>query len=521
MRRPLTILALVFGAGTAAGLGDVLPWVTHAALLVATFATWAVAFVLFALRCDRLAYGVALLVVLLLGVLSARVPRGGSSLAALLPLEPDARVRATVTGVIAQESRADAESPFRILLQAQEVFVDGTYYQTQETLPVLVYGRYRRPPQHWEHWSFQGTLQYTPEDYRGDWLLVTGVNRSAREGPPTATFAVWAEGLRRAAAEALRVGLEDRPDRYGVVHALLLGYRAQLPVDVMQAFRRTGTMHVFAISGLHVGIICAVLVFVINLLRVPRTCRVLVLGPVILLYAFMTGARASAVRAGLMVVTYLAAALVGRKADSWSALAFAAIMILAWRPDQLQDPGFIFSFTAVAGILAMVPLFEVWLQRNVPLDPFGEKVEGIGVKSSFVLWGGRLMGVSIAAWLSTTPLSLYYFGRFAPVALLANVIVLPLAFLIVVTGTLSLLAAATGGLAWAMLFNQANYAYVGLLTEGMRWLERMPGAYREGMHISLGAVLVWYLGVAVAIWGGQRYVSGILQNHKNISLSEY
>ena len=520
MRRPLTLLALLFAVGTAVGLSECLPMVSARVLVVVASGIWLLAFLLLLTRRAHFAHGVTLVLVLLLGVLSARMPRGGSSLAALLPLAPDARVRATVTGVIAQEPRADAESPFRILLQAQEVLVDGTYYQTQETLPVLVYGHYRGPPQQWEHWSFQGTLQYTPEDYRGDWLLVSGVNRSARVGPPTAMFAVWAEALRRAAAEALRVGLEDRPDRYGVVHALLLGYRAQLPVDVMRAFRRTGTMHVFAISGLHVGIICAVLVFVINLLRVPRTCRVLALAPVILLYAFMTGARASAVRAGLMAVTYLAAPLVGRKADSWSALALAAVLLLVWRPDQLQDPGFVFSFTAVAGILAIVPLFEIWLQLHLPVDPFAEQGQGLGLRASGLLWCGRLMAVSVAAWLSTTPLSLYYFGRFAPVALLANIIVLPLAFLIVVTGALSLLAAATGGLSWAILFNQANFAYVGLLTGGMRWLERMPGAYREGMHVSRGVVLGWYRVLVVAVWGARRHFSGALQNGKNIFLSE-
>ena len=243
------------------------------------------------------------------------------------------------------------------------------------------------------------------------------------------------------------------------------------------------------------------LVFVINLLRVPRTCRVLAMAPVILLYAFMTGARASAVRAGLMAITYLAGPLFGRKADAWSALALAAILILLWRPDQLHDPGFIFSFTAVAGILLIVPLVDIWLQRHVPADPFAEKDQGPGMRAAILLWCGRLMAVSVAAWVSTTPLSLYYFGRLAPVALLANALVLPLAFLIVVTGALALLAAATGGATWAVLFNQANFAYVGLLTHGMRWLERLPGAYYEGIRIPLWGVMLWYAVVwGVAVW---------------------
>lgn len=160
---------------------------------------------------------------------------------------------------------------------------------------------------------------------------------------------------------------------------------------------------------------CAVLVLFTGLFRVPRTCRVLVLAPVILVYALMTGARASAIRAGLMATIYLAAPFVG-----------------------------------------------------------------------------RLAAVSIAAWLSTTPLSICYFGRFAPIALVANLLVVPLAFLIVVSGCLALLAAAVGGLSFAVVFNLANVAYVGLLVKGMKLLEYVPLGYVENIEIGIVPVLIWY-----------------------------
>ncbi len=504
MRRPLVLLALLFGTGTAIGLQYPVATVSDWALLGGLASLWGLAVVLAMLRRGRLAQMLVLGLVCLLGVFSGRLPRGGTSLAALLPLAPDARVSATVSGVLSEVPEGDGASPLRMLLQVREVEVSGRRYEVQESVPVLVYGTYRWPPRQWEHWSFSGTLQYTPEAYRGEWLFVTGVRGSRRISPPSATLAVWSEQLRRAAAETLRVGMAERPDRYGVLHALLLGYRARLPPDVQQAFRRTGTMHVFAISGLHVGIICAVLVFAINLLRVPRTCRVLALAPVILLYAFMTGARASAVRAGIMAITYLAAPLFGRRSDSWSALVLAAMLIVAWRPDQLVDPGFIFSFTAVAGILAFVPLADRWLQHHLPLDPFREREKGAGVWAAVFLWVGRLVAVSVAAWVSTTPLSLYYFGRFAPVALFANLLVLPLAFLIVVTGCLALVAAATGGMALALVFNQANFAYVGLLTGGMGWLERLPWGYVENVQVGLPLVVLWYVVLVMVAVGLRR-----------------
>jgi len=510
MRRPLVLLALCFGAGTAVGWLQLSPKLPDGLLVAVLVCLWGLAALLAVRRRGLvLAQMLVLLVVFLLGVFSGCLPRGGASLASLVPLAPEARVTATLRGVIAEVPEVHDAPSIRLLLQVQEVSVAGRRYVVQETVPVRVYGSYRWAPRPWEHWHFEGTLRYTPEDYRGSWYFVTGVSRSHRIGPPTGTLTVWSEQLRRLAAETLQVGLADRPDRYGVLHALLLGYRARLPQDVRQAFRRTGTMHVFAISGLHVGILCAVLVFLIGLLRVPRTCRVLVLAPVILLYAFMTGGRASAVRAGVMAVTYLAAPFFGRRADAWSALALAGILILAWRPDQLLDPGFVFSFTAVAGILALVPLAEAWLQQHLPQDSFRVREQGRGVGVSLFLWGGRLVAVSVAAWLSTTPLSLYYFGRFTPVALLANLLVVPLAFLIVVTGCLALVAAATGGMSWALLFNQANFAYVGLLTGGMRWLERVPWGYREDVQVGWPFLVSWYglLGLIVAGWHWRLSVS--------------
>jgi ComEC/Rec2-related protein len=494
MRRPFVLIALLFGAGTVVGLWGIADPVSPRFLLGVAMALWFMASGL-ALRGSPVAAQVLVLwLVLVLGVLSARLPREEASLHSVLPLEASMRVGCIVSGVVVAEPDVMAKSPLRFLVQVHAVEIDDRVLRVHETVPVLVYGSYGQTvPRRWQHWSFAGTLRYHPEDFRGYWFFVSNARQSSRIRPPSGLWMVWSDQLRRRAAETLRIGLADRPDRYGVVQALLLGYRMHVPADVQTTFRRTGTMHIFAISGLHVGILCAVLVFVINLLRVPRTCRVLVLAPVILLYAFMTGARASAIRAGVMAVTYLAAPFFGRRSDSWSALALAFVLILAWRPDQLQDPGFVFSFAAVAGILGMVPLFEIWLQRFLPRDPFRERAQGEGARETVLLWSGRLVSVSLAAWLSTTPLSLYYFGRLAPIALLANLVVVPLAFLIVVTGCLSLVGAAIGGDVLAEIPNQANFAYVGLLTRCMQWFERVPWGFRENLWLSVSGVILWYL----------------------------
>jgi len=283
-------------------------------------------------------------------------------------------------------------------------------------------------------------------------------------------------------------------DVAGVVHALILRYRTRLAPDLKRSFIHTGPMHAFAISGLHVAILCTVLVFVIGLCGLPRTVWVFVLAPIILLYAVTTGCRASAIRAGVMASAYLLAPALQRRPDGVSALALAGIGILAWQPSQLFEIGFIFSFAAVSGILILVPVLDAWLLARLRPDPFAAPGLTVGTPwwQPLALWAGRLAAVSLAAWCTTMPLSLYYFGRFAPIALVANLIVVPLAFLIIVTGCLSLVSGAGVGLWLAGIFNSANAVFVRLLIGGMRGLEAVPHGHADELRISRVGMVVWY-----------------------------
>ncbi len=407
-------------------------------------------------------------------------------------VEMTGRIRSDLVEVPGNAGRGKV----RFSVRATHIVVDAQEYRVSDDVRVVMYGAPRYPPVYGETWRFAGRLSQARGGGRGKrtrYTLVTGLSDSARESETQSAFVAWCFNVRSRAARLLTSGVEAYPDVGGVVNALLLGYRAQLPRDVRECFMHTGTMHVFAISGLHVGILCTIIVFVLGALRLPRTAWVLALGPLICTYTCVTGARASAIRASVMAVAYLLAPLVGRRADAVTAFALAAAVILLWQPTQLMDMGFLYSFVVVAGIMAIVPIFDSLLMPLWQRDAFmlPEMEEGGGWRRHALKFGVRMFSVSLAAWLTSMPLSLHFFGRFSPVALLGNFVALPLAFLILVTGCLSLAAGVVAE--WlSVVFNHANWCFVRLLVGGMRGLERIPFGWMEGPRVSLWGVLAWY-----------------------------
>jgi len=305
---------------------------------------------------------------------------------------------------------------------------------------------------------------------------------------------------RRAAAGRLSLGIDDFPEAVNVVHALLLGYRARLDPRIRDLFADTGTLHVFAISGLHVGMVAGLIIFVLTAFRLSRVYWVLFVGPLLLMYTCATGMKASAVRACIMAITYFSAPLLRRRSDGFSSLAFAALAILVARPSQLFDVGFIFSFVVVIGLISMYPLFEKPLRRLWEPDPLRLQPERRWVKAArgALRYPGSLAALSCSAWLASAPLTATFFERFSPIALVSNVIVIPLAFLIVLAGCLSLVLGSCVSVL-AEVFNHANVALVWLLVHGIAVMDAVPcGSCRVPGPPRL-LVLLWYAGLACGV----------------------
>jgi len=190
---------------------------------------------------------------------------------------------------------------------------------------------------------------------------------------------------------------------------LLVGARRGIPEYLLEAFNRTGTTHIIAISGSNITIIAAVIIGLLEVLGISRGRSFWLTSGSIIMFVIMTGATASVVRAGIMGIFVLLARELGRASRATNALVFTAFLMLLVNPKILVfDAGFQLSFLATIGLIYVNPI----LQRCTRALP-----DCAGMKEALV--------TTLSAMTTTTPLILFQFGRFSLVAPLANILILP------------------------------------------------------------------------------------------------
>ena len=283
-------------------------------------------------------------------------------------------------------------------------------------------------------------------------------------------------------------------DRYystrqaGFLKGVLLGYRADLSTDIKQSFMNTGTIHILAVSGLHVGVIALIVYAMISFLRLPKKFAGMMTILGLVLFMFITGARPSVVRATIMASVILIGTTFERKPDVYNSLSVAAIIILLLDSNALFDVGFQLSFAAVLSIVYIYPI----LKKLIDLIP--ERFEEI--KSiDYVL---SLFAVSLSAQIGTLPFTAYYFGRVSFVSLLANLIVVPLSGLNVMLGV------ATIGISLispfiASLYAALNGIAIDFLLGFVTVAGNAPYAYAETPHVQFLQVLLYYGIIAIIL----------------------
>ncbi|MCO6400137.1 MAG: ComEC/Rec2 family competence protein [Verrucomicrobia bacterium] len=292
-----------------------------------------------------------------------------------------------------------------------------------------------------EHWRFEGAVRKAPGRFAAPPRFTLAVNEKAAKrlaGTGGWWLRRWCLAGRRAAAERLGAGVEFDPAAVGLTRALMLGYRQELPERALSAFSRTGTMHIVAISGAHVGMIALLLLALVRATGLSQPRWPWVMAPLLLIYALSTGMAPSAIRACLMAVCFFFAYACWRQPDALSALALSALLILGADPSQLARPGFLLSYGVVAGLLILFPPVRAALHRwFVPPDPPATWLRQhlIEPVRPMLL---DLFGVTLVAWLISTPLIALFFNLVSPVALVANLAVVPLAFLILFASCLAL-----------------------------------------------------------------------------------
>lgn len=302
----------------------------------------------------------------------------------------------------------------------------------------------------------------------GDWFATDGVY-----GNPLLQMAGRARSFLLSRLEHL----SNDTISYGLISALLLGMSDNLDADTLKSFSAAGAIHVLCVSGLHVGIFYLMFSTLLGFLdrkRWGRLLKMLLLLGAIWAYAMITGLAPSVMRASTMFSVMIIARYINRNTCIYNTMLFSAMLLIVFDTGIVSKPGFWLSYLAVAGIVYMYPKFYNALKiKNKWLEK---------------LWS--LACVSLAAQLATSPLSVYYFGMFPNYFLISNIIVVPLATIIVYMGS-ALLA-----LSYLPYVSEILFTVLGWLLNSLYFvvygIGNLPASI-SSFYISLPQMLLLYV----------------------------
>ncbi|MFN3406079.1 MAG: ComEC/Rec2 family competence protein [Cytophagaceae bacterium] len=261
-----------------------------------------------------------------------------------------------------------------------------------------------------------------------------------------------------------------------VALALLLGHKWHVESDTKEIFSSTGTIHLLAVSGLHVGIIYQILVLLLSPLSYrSKLLSFGLIALLLILYAAITGFAPSVNRAVFMFLFLRAALLINRNADIYNTLALAAFVLLLIHPFSLFDLGFQLSFLAVTSIVTFTDPITRMLQTKYRLINY--------------LWSS--VSVTIAAQILTLPVTLYYFHKLPLSMLVSNLVVVPLATPILITGLIGIILASVPYAGKLLL--QVCQELIHLMIQFLQFTGRAEWATISNIRPTAGQLVLLYL----------------------------
>jgi competence protein ComEC len=378
---------------------------------------------------------------------------------------------ANVTGIVTTEPKIEANGNATLLLKLRGAKIENQDVRTDAT----VFVHWRGRPNIGDELALFGTFQpievpQNPGEFdmraylaRRDVksLFIVRYPENGRILAPGSRFSVL-----RAAAHSrewmqriLSRDIENSPNVVGLICGTTLGLRHQTRDDIEEPFQQTGTLHLFAVAGLHVAIVARLLWTVAMVLRLPRKTATALIIPLLFFYAAITGLHTASLRAAVMSALLLGGIFFDRKVLALNSLAAAAFLILLFDSNQLFTSGFQLSFAVVGTIVLLADPMFVRFGGVVAPDPFLPRVL-LSRAQRFCVKVGRKFArgasVSLAAWIGSLPLIYWYFNLVTPVSLVANLVVVPIAYFVLALAMLSLIAAPiSSGL--SIIFNNANW----------------------------------------------------------------
>ena len=279
------------------------------------------------------------------------------------------------------------------------------------------------------------------------------------------------------------------PAQQGIAEALLTGWRDDLDPSTVQQYRTAGILHLLCVSGLHVGIVAWLAglgLFFLGRRQWHRVVKGTVQIVAIWLFVLLTGMAPSTLRAGVMFTLLRIGYMAQRQPNAFNNLCTSALLLLFIDPYLLFEVGFIFSYSAVAGILSMQDPLEELL--TLPFEKFGHRC-------MHYVW--KLICLTTAAQLATAPFVLYHFHQFSPWFLVANLLIVPFAgvMLATVAGMVILAKLPLLGSAATWLLRQELVAADALT----RWVGTLPGANLDRLYCDLPMALLLVIALLLLI----------------------
>lgn len=341
-------------------------------------------------------------------------------------------------------------------------------------------------PARGERWQCSGWLD---RDACGAWAARTlwsrGRGTSVRRLPDDALsrLAAHAEGIRSRLSRRVGLGLGGDAEAAGLSRAMLLGERASLPVSLRDDFVAAGTVHVFAVSGLHVMVVAHVMLVLLLLAGVPYRAAGIALAPALWAYVFVVGFPPSAVRAALMASFYYAAPFFWRRQNALVAWSAAFLCVHIASPAMLMDVGSRFSFVVMLALVA-------WGRTRRPGMP---------------RWADVVSAAAVS-WAAGVPIAAETFGRITAGGLLANLAVVPAAGVGVAASAAGCLASFVSETLAGHVNNLAALA-MRAMSAVSRAVASVPGASVDVAPWNWLQSSLWYVALALAIWLAPRLPS--------------
>lgn len=306
-----------------------------------------------------------------------------------------------------------------------------------------------------------------------------GTNDWKRLPSPSAPHAPYADRFQTWARRILSLGFTSSDPSIDLLCAMTVGWKEGLDAGSQDPFMKSGTLHVFAISGLHIALIAMIGIEGLRVLGLPRPLAGSLALPLIWLYTGLTGWQSSAIRSAVMMSVVAGGWMLNRPGNLLNNLSIAAVALLCWDPQQLFQPGFQLSFCVVAHLGLLSDVANRFLEGLRITEPYLPTRLQPPWRRTLQRGFERLkphLATSAAAWLGSAPLMAHYFHILSPLSLVANLVVVPLSSLALASCIASLLVGS-----WfpsvAELFNHSSWLLMNAMVQVSVAIAKLPGAW--------------------------------------------